>query len=297
MSELEQTDQDRIIRNEILKTKNLVQEIKSGQGLPTSPLAKPDNGIHIEIVSAILPSLGLVYPPEHPLHNKDSIEIKAMTAKEENILMSKSLIKRGTVINELLKSCIMDKSVDVLSLLSGDRMALVFAIRAKGYGDDFVQKMTCPECEASQDETYLISEFKTKDLDLEKVVQVMPGENIFSFKLPVLQKEVYFKFLTGKDEESIIKAMDAKKKNGFQNDESVTTRLLHNIVAIDEKTDRNYISSIVQNLPAKDSRALRSHIEENEPGIDTSKEFICNSCGYQGDMTPPMGVSFLWPSK
>lgn len=294
----ESTEEERAAKNAIFATRDAVAKIKAEQaGMLPSTVPNPELGITVQTINAILPSSGLAYVQGHPLHGKDEVEVKTMTAKEENILMSKSLIKKGTVINELLKSSLINKDIDVLSLLSGDRMALVFAIRAAGYGDDFEQKMTCPECEHSQDETYLVSEFKIKDLDLEKVKQVEPGENLFSFTLPVLKKEVWFKFLTGKDEESILQAVEAKKKKGLQNDESVTTRLFHSIVAVDGKTDKNFINKIVQNLPAKDSRALMNHIEENEPGIDTKRDFTCNNCDFQGELTPPMGVSFLWPGK
>jgi hypothetical protein len=94
-----------------------------------------------------------------------------------------------------------------------------------------------------------------------------------------------------------LQTIEAKKKKGIQNEEVVTTRLLQQIVAIGEKTDKAFIAKFIQNMPARDSRALRTHMEENEPGMDTSKEFTCNNCGFQGDLTPPLGASFLWPDK
>jgi hypothetical protein len=294
MSEQPQTDSDRATRNAILATRDFVQGSKSTLPFQSN---KEELGITVETFYAPLPSGGLLYPPEHPLHNLDSAEIKAMTAKEENILMSRALIRKGTVINELIKSSLINKSINVMSLLSGDRMALMFAIRAKGYGDTFEQKMTCPDCTEHQEEIYAISGFKLKELDLEKLNQVTPGENLFSFKLPVSEQIVVFKFLNGNDEEVILQTIEAKKKKGIQNEEVVTTRLLQQIVAIGEKTDKAFIAKFIQNMPARDSRALRTHMEENEPGMDTSKEFTCNNCGFQGDLTPPLGASFLWPDK
>jgi hypothetical protein len=137
MSEQPQTDSDRATRNAILATRDFVQGSKSTLPFQSN---KEELGITVETFYAPLPSGGLLYPPEHPLHNLDSAEIKAMTAKEENILMSRALIRKGTVINELIKSSLINKSINVMSLLSGDRMALMFAIRAKGYGDTFEQK-------------------------------------------------------------------------------------------------------------------------------------------------------------
>ena len=46
-----------------------------------------------------LPSGGRYYADGHPLHNQDTIEIKYMTAKDEDILTSRSLLKKGLAIN------------------------------------------------------------------------------------------------------------------------------------------------------------------------------------------------------
>lgn len=214
--------------------------------------------------------------------------------------MTKAYIKNGTVISELIKSCLCDKRVNVKSLLSGDAMALMFAIRAHGYGDEYSPKVTCPSCGNVQEDTCKISEFLVKDLDLEKVNQVGEGENLFAFKLPVTGKVVHFKFFTGEDEDKIIQLVEQRQRKGIKAEESITTRLLYAIVAIQDKDgvmteDRTFISRFIQAMPARDSLALRKHIDENEPGMDTTRQFTCEKCDYQEVLPTPMGITFLWP--
>ena len=82
-----------------------------------------------------------------PWHACETVDIKAMTAREEDILTSRAFIKKGTVITELIRSCLVDKRIDPNSLLSGDRNALMVAIRVTGYGVEYSTEVTCPVCD------------------------------------------------------------------------------------------------------------------------------------------------------
>ena len=59
-----------------------------------------------------LPSKGLLYPKESPL-SSGKVEVKYMTAREEDILTSVNLIKKGLVVDKLLQSLIVDESVKI----------------------------------------------------------------------------------------------------------------------------------------------------------------------------------------
>ena len=83
-----------------------------------------------------LPSKGHFYFQGHPL-SSGKVELKYMTAKEEDILTSQNLIQQGTVIDVLLESLIVDKSIKVEDLLVGDKNALMVAARVLGYGADY----------------------------------------------------------------------------------------------------------------------------------------------------------------
>ena len=270
-------------------------------GMPTAnaqnaaQTARSNFGFELPVASVPLPSGGRVYP-DGPLHMAETIDIKAMTAREEDILMNRTLVKKGTVITELIKSCIMDKSIDVNSMISGDRNALMVAVRITGYGASYVSKATCPECDTQQDWTVDLENLPIRELDLEKLHQAAPGQNAFEVMLPVSKKVVVFKFLTGKEEERILQDLEARKKKGIIQDNLVTTKLMNSIISIDGNTERGFINQFCQFMPARDSLELRRVMDDNEPSIDMSAEFKCISCGHEEVTTVPIGPSFFWPN-
>ena len=176
-----------------------------------------------------LPSEGKLYPEGHPLKD-GKVEIKYMTAKEEDILTSRALIKKGTVITELIKSCLVDKRLDVDDMISGDRNALMTSIRITGYGSDYQAECECPACGEKGKGDFSLLELPMKELEIDPVAE---GANLFEFTLPLTKKKVHFKFLTGKDETEIQTIMERRKKQGWSSDSLVTTRLQHSIVAVD----------------------------------------------------------------
>jgi hypothetical protein len=288
---------NRELRNAILAAQAASQNV-NGSTDPTQPItttqyAKQELGVEIPVDAVPLPSRGLVYASGHPLHNCETVEYRAMTAKEEDILMSQALIKRGTVITELIKSCLINKDIDVSTLLSGDRNALMIAIRASGYGSDYTPTMACPSCEFKNELNVDLNQLGIKPLQLQPN---HPGANAFDFKLPVSKKTVTFKFLSGKEEEEILSDTETRKKKGFLNSNLVTGRLLRSIVAIDGNENKSLVSRFVQYMPARDSLVLREYINKHEPGVDMKIDFKCSNCDHFEEVTLPMGASFFWPN-
>ena len=261
-------------------------------GIQTKDVMRDDFGFEIPIESVPLPSNGVVYPPESPLHNRETVDIRAMTAREEDILTSKALIKKGTVITELIKSCLVDRRIQVLDMLSGDRNAVMISLRVTGYGADYNVEIDCPKCNSRTKHEFDLGNLPIRRLDIEPVA---PGQNVFEFKLPVTKKTVNFKFLTGRDEEEINTIQERTKKQGAMADNLVTTRLQYSIVSIDGKTDRSAINGFIRNMPARDSMSLRKFIDAHEPGIDMKGEFDCSSCNETSEVRIPLGASFFWP--
>jgi hypothetical protein len=216
-----------------------------------------------------------------------------MTAREEDILMSRALIKKGTMVSELIKSCLIDKNIDVGSLLSGDRLALMVAVRISGYGKDYIQSFNCPKCEHKNELNTDLAELDIKSLEIEPVEI---GKNLFSYTLPITNRNLLFKFLTVADEEKISQELEARKKRGMINDSFVTTKLLSSIVSIDGDESRGLIQKFVQNMPAMDSRSFRKYIDDNEPGLKMEVEFQCAGCDYLDNIALPIGSQFFWPN-
>jgi ribosomal protein S14 len=215
-----------------------------------------------------------------------------MTAHEENILMNQAYLKKGTVITELIKSCLVD-NVDPLDLLQGDRNALMVAIRVTGYGHLYDAELACSECGAKTAREFNLARFPIRPLQLQPVND---GLNEFQFILPTLKLPVHFRFLTGRDEVELLKANENAKKVGLQGVNAVTDTLLRQIVSIRGVTDRAKLSHLIQHMPARDSSELRKFIRDSEPGIELKQETSCTACGHTEEVSMPLGVSFLWPN-
>lgn len=255
---------------------------------------KSEFGLEIPVEIVPLPSKGVVYPINHPFHNVEDVEITAMTTREEDILTSQALIKRGTVITELVKSCLLNKDVDVDSLLSGDRNALMVGIRITGYGSDYDGEVKCGACQATTTRKFNLSKLGIKSLSIQPV---QPGQNLFEFHLPRTKKTVKFKFLTVADEVEMSTTQERRKKMlNIQTDNNVTTALLYSIVSVDNVTDRAKISRFVSMMPASDSQALRKYMKDNEPGMNMKSWSECSACDHQEEVSLPMGAKFLWPN-
>lgn len=262
------------------------------QQVSSSDKVKSKFGLDLPTEIVPLPSSGLVYPSNSPLYGKEFVEIKAMTAREEDILTNKVFLKNGTVITELIKSCLIDQTINPLDMLTGDRNALMVAIRVTGYGSDYEAETECASCEQKTKQVFDLR-FPIQRLQIEPVSE---GTNLFAFTLPYCKKVVHFKFMTGKDEQDITTLAERQKKAGIKVEASVTTNLTYCIESIDGITNKADIAAFVKMMPARDSLALRNFIKTQEPGIIMKQEQICPECGHAEEVTMPMGVSFLWPS-
>jgi hypothetical protein len=263
------------------------------QAISAAGQVQKDFGLEVPIETVPIPSAGRVYPLGSPLHGLETVDIRAMTAREEDILTSQALLKKGTVITELLRSCLTNKAVDPTDLLIGDRNALMVAVRITGYGQEYDVEVECNECSTKNPRQFDLAQLPIRRLEISPVQE---GMNLFEFALPYSKKIVRFKFLTGRDEELIMATSQKQKKLGMSSDTAITTNLLYSVVSIDGVEDRAKIAAFVRMMPARDSLALRNYIRENEPGIIMRQEVTCPSCGHGEEVSMPIGVSFLWPS-
>jgi len=233
-----------------------------------------------------LPSQGLLYPKDSPLSN-GTIEIKYMTAREEDILTSANLIKKGIVVEKLLQALIVDKSIKVDELLIGDKNAILIAARILAYGKEYNVEYD------GQQLVVDLTSLKDKKLDKEKV---SAGVNEFEFDLPATKRKLTFKMLTSGDENEIDKEVKGYEKVGDGIGYQLTTRLKHQIVSIDGDTKRASITSFVDNeFLSRDSIAFRTYVNEIMPDVDMTSTYV-DSDGIEKEFTVPMTVTFLWPS-
>ena len=233
-----------------------------------------------------LPSKGYFYFEGHPL-SSGKVEIKYMTAKEEDILTSQNLIKQGTVVDKLLESLIVDKSIKLDDMLIGDKNAIMLAARILGYGKDY--EFEYDGVEQSAD----LSKLEPIDLDFTKFTK---GQNEFSFKLPSSERELTFKVLNGIDESDIESEINAKKKISKEQSTQLTTRLKHIILSVDGKSEKSYINNFVDNeFLSRDSLAFRQYLASITPDVDMNVEVV-DSDGKKTEVAVPITVRFFWPS-
>jgi hypothetical protein len=256
---------------------------------------KDEFGWEVPIESIPLPTKGLIYHPDSTLYNTSTLQIRSMTAREEDILASPAFHKEGTALTHLIQSCLTDKSVRSEDMINGDRMALMIGIRVTGYGPEYHASSRCKNCGTQNEFIVDLTSLPIKRLS---IVPNNSGENSFNFKLPVTKKNVTFKYPTAKEEKlrsDQVKSM--QKITGALITNNVTSFLENSIISVEGIKDRNKIKHFVMNMPAYDSKSLRKFIIDNEPGIDMSCNFECKNCGLTNKTTMPMSTEFFWPTK
>lgn len=236
-----------------------------------------------------LPSKGLLYPEENPL-SSGKIEMKYMTAREEDILTNQNYLRQGVVFDKLLKSLIVSK-IDYDDLVIGDKNAVLFAARILGYGKDYQIKYSHPVTGEEELVVIDLSAIEDKKIDY----SLLNRSNEFSFTLPQSKNEVLFKIPTHKDERAIDEDIKGLKKVNLSGE--VTTRLKHSILAINGERDKKAVRDFVDNyLLASDARALREYIRQVTPDLDMTFTFV-GSDGYtQEGVDLPLGINFFYPS-
>lgn len=243
-----------------------------------------------EVIS--LPSQGKVYPESNPLSSGE-IEIKYMTAKEEEILASQNLIKKGVVLDKLFESIIVDKKINPNDIIIGDKNAIMLATRILGYGSDYQIEITDDLDEKSK-VTVDLAQIQTKEVDFE----LLNTDNKFTFTTPVGGNVLEFKLLTHGDEQKIdadVKAMQRLNKDGASSE--LTTRYRYMILSVDGKNDTQTINNFVNNrFLTRDTKAFREYVKSISPDVNMEFEYEDPQTGEKEVRPIPMGVNFFWPA-
>lgn len=246
-----------------------------------------------ELVS--LPSEGKLYPEGHPLSN-GTIELKYMTAKEEDILASTNLIKKGVVLDKLFESVVVQKGLNIDDIYIGDKNAILLATRVLGYGPEYTVEVVDPFTGELQKTSINLGKVQTKDVDFSK----LNTENRYEYETKIGKVKLIFKLLTHKDEVSIASDLQAisrlsKGKDVISSD--VSTRLRYMIVSVDGNEDKGFINKWISNsFLARDSREFRKYVKEISPDIDLTFEFVSESTGEVEALDIPFGTGFFYPT-
>ena len=232
-----------------------------------------------------LPSKGYFYPKDNPL-SSGQVEIKYMTAREEDILTSINLIQKGLAIDKLLESLVVNKDINIKDILIGDKNAIMIAARVLGYGKNYIIDLD------GETVTIDLTALKDKEIDLSKYDK---GKNEFSFTLPNSKRNITFKILTWGDDDLIERELEALEKVGAEIKSEMTTRLKRRITSIDGNSEQSEINKFVDNeFLSVDSLAFRQHAEEVTPDVDMTYYYTTD--GEEKEIVVPMTTAFFWPS-
>ena len=227
-----------------------------------------------------LPSKGLVYPKDNPL-SSGKIEIKYMTAKEEDILSNQAYIENGTVLDKVIDSVIVSK-INPKDLVIGDKNAVMIATRILGYGADYKVKIN------GNIETINLSELENKPFDGSNMID---GKNEFGFTLPHSDTSITYKLLDGHDEKKIERELKGLKKINRNASPEASTRLKYTLTSVNGETDSKTIREFVDTyFLARDARAFRDHLRKTQPDVDLN--IILDS---GEEVAVPIGLNFFWP--
>ena len=244
-----------------------------------------------------LPSKGLGYPEGHPLFGEDTIEIRFMTAKDEDILSSRTLLKKGVAIERFLDNIIVNKSINCSDLIVGDRNAIIIAARISGYGSDYETQLSCPSCGVKSNFTFDLNDQTIQESQIDESLFLTKNENgNFNTVMPYSKFNVEFKILMGKDESYLTKLATKNKKDKFT-DSILTSQYKLMITSIEGHQEQSIIDQYVDNMPTIDSRHLRACYKLAAPDVKVIQTFSCPSCGYEEGMEVPFGADFFWPDR
>jgi len=244
-----------------------------------------------------LPSQGRFYPEGHILHGEDSIEIRQMTAKEEDLLTSRTLLKKGVALDRVVENIIVNKRIDPNSLLIGDRNAIIVATRVSGYGNEYNTRVTCPSCMTAQEYSFdLLKATTHHGIEGGEIDIADNNDGTFNITLPKTQVSVTFRLLTGLDEKKLVSGVEADRKQKTH-EKNVTRQIVNIVTAVNGDSSAEAINYLVQNIPSTDSRHLRLAYKLVAPNIDLSQHFACAECDFAQDMEVPLNADFFWPDR
>ena len=273
---------------------NIEQGVTRGLGLNPSSGQTKSFPFSTEEIS--LASKGLCYPENSPLA-KGYVTVKLLTAKEEDILTSTALIRKGVQIDRLLESIVVEPGVNVSELLIGDKNAILVASRVLAYGPVYNVSVTDPKENESVDVEVDMAKLSTKNVD----ESLFNRQNEYEFVLPKSKIPIKFKLLTHKDEIDInaeIQSLNRLVKGDTNVSQEVSTRLRYMIQEIDGNTDRVFINNFVKNsLLARDSKSLREYVKLISPDMNFKYEFTSDITGESEALDIPFGVGFFYPSE
>ena len=282
---------------EVLEQFMKQQEQKFVQQQPQPAVAPTPNinpvGYSVPTDFVDLPSRGKFYNPQHPWHNKTSVEVRFMTTREEDIITSPVLAQKGLIFDKLVESVCVDR-VLAKDISPGDKAAILINCRKNAYGDEYTFQSICDNCAEVYDKTIKLSEIKNKEVDYQ--AYNITNHNTFVVETPLSKKSVEFKLFETTDEEFINLQIENRRKHNLPEEGvAITHRRL--IVSVDGDNNPMTINSFVSSLLLKDSRYLQRCYVAVKPDLDLTYTHVCENCTHENEGGVPFGADFFWSDE
>ena len=274
--------------------------VESGGSTPSNQLGQTSSGLNFVIPTEFvdLPSRGTFYSEDHPLHQQDTVEIKHMTAREEEILTSRTLLKKGIALDRLIDNVLVDKRIKSSGLFVGDKNAILVASRILAYGRQYDTTVTCPACLAKSQFSFdLMGGNITHPHDVEEPLFEATEKGTFTFLLPKTKVKAEVRLLTGADEAHLSKILEKKKKMKNGTDSLLSEQMKAFIVSLNDVTDKKLLSDFTGHMPAADARFMRKVYTTIAPNLDLTQNFVCIECDHETEMEVPFTADFFWPKQ
>jgi len=281
------------------KRNNLERTGATVQAEPPPPVESGVSPLHFVAPTEFveLPSVGVGYPEGHPLCGQETIEIRFMTAKDEDILSSRTLLKKGLAVERFLDNIIVNKNLKASEMLVGDRNAILISARISGYGADYETQVGCPSCGEKVHFTFDLNKRTIDESRLNEKIDLTKSEDgYFATEMPLSKFKVKFKLLMGKDE-TYLSQLTLKKSKAKDADAMFSDQYKRMIVSVEGHTDQGVINHYVNNMPTLDSRHLRACYKEATPSVQITENYVCSSCNHEEDMEVPFTADFFWPDR
>ena len=240
-----------------------------------------------------LPTKGRFYPEGHPLRGEKATEIRFMTAKDEDILTSKALLKSGLAIDRFISNILVDQSINVDTLYVADKNAIMIAARITGFGAEYTTHMKCPACAQTSENSFDLNDVTPYYGDEERELS---SDGTFTIELPTTKVQAQLKLLTGEEERKLASLAESKAKKNLPETTS-TDQLKSIIVSLNGQTERSTINKFCDLMPAPDSRFLKRVYRSTAPGVDMKSHFACSACGHEQEVEIPLTADFFWSNR
>lgn len=261
-------------------------------GVPSAFATRPTGVYEVPTDFVDLPSQGKFYSKDSPLHGVDKVEVRFMTAKEEDLLVSPGLQKAGLAIDRMIESLLVDKRIKAKDLLVGDKNAILINARKNAFGSDYQFSYVCTNCGKQNTCSKDLNEVTSKEI-VPNDSCIITDSGTIMMKLPKSGVMLELKFLRGEDEVAIEQVLDKRIKNNLPA-ESLLTRYRYMILSVNGNTEMDAIVSFINSMPIADSIFLRKNYSDLNPDINFNFSDECKGCSHTNEGGVPIMANFFW---